>query len=115
MDESWKVRRGTEKFPVRDETMLREWANTDRIRADDHVFNPVLEKWMYAPDVAQIAGAFEQQKEKSENETLTKMSWGLGCLGFQALFLFWPAGVALLIIAVVMSARVSRDAVGGYQ
>jgi len=44
------------------------------------------------------------QKAQAEKDNLNRMSWGLGCLGILGCFFFRPAGIVLLIIAVVMSA-----------
>ena len=96
----WKLRRGEQEWPVKDVAELQEWANAGRLVSSDYVYNPTLEKWMYASEVAEIAPSFQQQ----ESSRLNQASFGVGCLGLLVCFLFWPAGVALIVVAVVMSA-----------
>jgi hypothetical protein len=100
----WKVRRDKEEWPAPDAAMIRQWAELGKVLPSDYVYNPVLDKWMYAREVAEISGVFESKKARSDLENLNKSSMGLGCLGFLLLLLFWPAGVVVLIIAIAMSA-----------
>ena len=104
MASEWKLRRGADEYPVGTVATLNDWTNAGRIAPTDYIFNPVLERWMYAIEVAEIASYFAVQKSRASNENLNRMSWGLGLLGLLLLILFWPAGVVVLIIAVVMSA-----------
>lgn len=100
----WRLRRGDQEFPLRDNEMLKEWAASGRVNPDDYVYNPLLEKWMYACDLAELQEHFAKAKSKAEAAHLNQVSFGLGCLGFLLLFLFPPAGIIVLLIAIVMSA-----------
>ena len=100
----WKVRRGEQEWPADDAATLRAWAESGKIVGSDYVFNPILQKWVYASEIAEINDIFANRKEKTDLEKLNKSSLGLGCLGVLLLFLFWPAGVVVLVIAIAMSA-----------
>lgn len=100
----WKLRRGNDEWPVGDVAMLRQWTEAGKVSPSDYVFNPILQKWVYANEVAEINEIFAGRKTKSDLEKLNKSSLGLGCLGVLLLFLFWPAGVVVLCVAIAMSA-----------
>ena len=102
--DQWKVRRGNDEFPVDGVETLKQWANLGRIAESDYIYNPILGRWMYARELAEIAGYFQRKEEVAKNENLNRTSWGLGCLGLLVCFFFWPAGLVLIIIAIVMSA-----------
>jgi hypothetical protein len=100
----WKIKRGDEEFSAADLETLKKWAKQGRVKPEDYVLNPVLEEWMYARDAAELEGIFSKQKDKSSASQLNRVSWLLGLLGLLMLVVFPPAGVVLLIIAVVTSA-----------
>jgi hypothetical protein len=54
----WKVRRGDSELPVESVARLQEWARSGRLSSSDYIFNPILEKWMYAEDVLEIRPLF---------------------------------------------------------
>jgi hypothetical protein len=60
----WKLKRGEQEWPIRDAEMLREWASSGRLNPDDYVFNPVLAKWVYARDVAELAGLMDPNRRR---------------------------------------------------
>jgi len=50
----WKLRRGDSEWPIESIAMLQEWARSGRVSTSDYVFNPILEKWMYAEDLKEL-------------------------------------------------------------
>jgi HEAT repeat. len=50
----WKLRRGDSEWPVESIAILQEWARSGRVNRSDYVFNPILEKWMYAEEVIEL-------------------------------------------------------------
>lgn len=50
----WKLRRGDSEWPIESIAMLQEWATSGRVTGSDYVFNPILEKWMYAEEVIEL-------------------------------------------------------------
>lgn len=90
-----------------DEATAVEWVRQGRIERATQVSNGV--DWMRADAVPALAAAFPPpviSVTAEQTNNLNRMSWGLGCLGLLTCLIFWPAGVVLLIIAVVMSAFV---------
>ena len=100
----WQIKRGESQFAAPDLETLQAWARSGNIVQTDYVFNPVLQQWMYAKDLGELQAVFGSHKIQAEKDNLNRMSWGLGCLGILVCFFFWPAGIVLLIIAIVMSA-----------
>lgn len=100
----WRIKRGDEQFVAPDLPTLQAWAKSQRVRPDDYVFNPTLQNWMYARDAAELQSIFAATLSRGAAEHYNKVSFGMGCLGVLLLFLFWPAGVIVLIIALILSA-----------
>jgi hypothetical protein len=100
----WRIKRGEEEFIAPDTVTLQEWAKSQRVRPDDYVFNPTLQRWMYARDAAELQPIFTSEQSRGAAEHYNQVSLGLGCLGVVLLFVFWPAGVAVLVVAVALSA-----------
>jgi hypothetical protein len=94
----WKLKRGNEEWPIADAEMLKQWATDGRVNADDYVFNPILEKWMYARDAVELAGVFEAKTQSVNRKTGCSVS----ILGALLCLLFWPLGVIVLAIGLVM-------------
>ncbi|HJP59242.1 MAG TPA: hypothetical protein VJ865_04570 [Gemmatimonadaceae bacterium] len=72
---AWKIRRGSEESDL-DDARLREWAVAGRIADADYVYNPTLERWMYAKDVAEIAPLLRGKKASQQ----ARSSCGLAIL-----------------------------------
>jgi hypothetical protein len=100
----WKIRRGEDEFSAPDAATLQQWAASGNLAASDYVLNPILQQWMYARDLAELAGVFGMQAEQKRVSEMNRMSWGVGALGLLTLLVFPPAGVVLIIIALCMSA-----------
>lgn len=53
----WRIKRGDQEFVAASTAELQQWACAGNVVATDYVFNPVLERWMYATEVAEIKAA----------------------------------------------------------
>lgn len=53
----WRVRRGDSEWPVESVAMLQELARSGRVINSDYIFNPILQKWMYAQEVLELQAA----------------------------------------------------------
>lgn len=107
----WKMRRGDDEYPVESVDALRAWAAEGRIAADDYVYNPILDKWMYAKEVAEFGGVFHPGR------TQAREGCGIGILlmivGGVAGVIFHPlvggfialVGAIVLIVAIVQAIR----------
>lgn len=56
----WKIRRGDSEWPAESIAILQEWAKSGRLNGSDYIFNPILEKWMYAADVLELRSSLPQ-------------------------------------------------------
>lgn len=56
----WILKRGTREVPIPDGATLRKWADEGRFNAEDLIFHPDLQRWLYARDVLEIRHAFEK-------------------------------------------------------
>ena len=100
----WQIKSGDSQFTAPDVETLRQWAKDGRVTQTDYVFNPILQQWMYARDLGELQAVISAQKARADKDKLNRMSWGLGCLGLFFSIFFWPAGVVLMAIAIVMAA-----------
>lgn len=71
MNEQWKVKVGTDEQPVSGPAEIAELVKAGKANAETYVWNPVLQKWLYARDVAELATVFKGQKAKYLNH----LSW----------------------------------------
>lgn len=60
--ESWKTRAFGVEVEVTGPEHLRELAESGDIQPSDYVFNPVLQRWMYARDVEEIADVLKDRR-----------------------------------------------------
>jgi hypothetical protein len=73
----WLLKRGSEEYPIPGgPEELQRWAIAGKVRAEDYVYNPVLEKWMYARDTAEVAGILQNMTKGAA----TRSGCGLGIL-----------------------------------
>lgn len=103
-DAAWMVRRGDEKFPVRGIAQLQEWARAGRILPSDYVFNPVLTRWMYARDAAELAPIFaESGRQERASRGTSKAGLGLLFGGIViGYIIWWPAGIITSVVGVLV-------------
>jgi hypothetical protein len=95
----WKIKKGPDEFPCPDIPTLKQWAAEGRILKEDYVFNPVLQQWLYARDVAEIQSNFIKVKNQSQAQDLKKVAVALAILGVVFLLLAPPLGGLLLLAA----------------
>jgi hypothetical protein len=99
---TYKIRRGEEEFTTAGLEELRAFVRSGRVLESDYVFNPMLEKWMYARELAELADAFKAPRAKKDN----KVSWLLFLVSILVGFV-WPlAGVILFVVALIYAVKV---------
>ena len=94
----WKVRRGDAEFTAANDDMVRQWAKEGRVQPTDYLFNPVLQRWMYAREVGEIAGVFQSATHASNKKT----GCYVGTLGLLLCLLFWPLGIIVAAGGLIM-------------
>lgn len=52
------VRLGDREYRAPDIATLREWASEGRIPPESYVFHPLLQRWLHAREVAELASAY---------------------------------------------------------
>jgi hypothetical protein len=55
------IRVGDQEFRAPDMATLSRWAEERRIPPDSYVFHPVLQRWLHARDVAELAPVYSAQ------------------------------------------------------
>jgi hypothetical protein len=105
----WKAKRGSEELSFEDVGMLREHARQGKVGRSDYVFNPILEKWMYAADVLELREAFTTPSAKPRMGNVEATA--IGCAFVVAVvFVGWlvvqllGSGLALPIFGFVTTA-----------
>lgn len=83
---------------------LKEWVQTGRIALTDYVYNPILQRWMYVREMAEVEFIVNQQQSSTQAIQYNQMSFIFGGIGLLMLFIFPIAGVVLLTIGIVFSA-----------
>jgi|SRR5581483_1170825 len=58
MATGWIARIDERDYPADSAQTLRTWAQEGRLKASDYVFNPTLQRWMYAREAEELKGHF---------------------------------------------------------
>jgi len=105
----YKVLKDGKEYTTPDIEILKRWLKERKIRASDQVYHPVLQKWLYVKDMAELE---EEIKKLSPGET--SAGWNaLGCIwegvalavaiiGFIVMAFHKITGVTILIIALLI-------------
>lgn len=105
---AYRLKRGEEEFQVPSLERLREYARAGRVVDSDYVYNPVLERWMYARDMAELQGEFGAIARQRESKQGHKTAWTLFLLAILCgLFVNTFLGMVLGVVAVVVAALAS--------
>lgn len=56
MPSQWLVRIDDKDYPAQSIDELRSWAREGKVLSSHYVFNPTLEKWLYAREVEELKG-----------------------------------------------------------
>lgn len=94
----WKIKRGDSEFTAENDEALQLWAKEGRLVESDYVFNPTLQKWMYARETAELAGAFSLKAQRGNKN----VGCSLGVLGLLLCLFFWPIGVIVAAAGVII-------------
>jgi len=113
----WKVKRDETEFTVENTQMLRDWAKQGLIAPTDYVYNPTLQRWMYAREVAELQQVASEVVAEAKREAViqggTRVKQRVGAIIALTLFmiLFGVSGCGwisflpvLLIIWIVVDA-----------
>lgn len=100
----FKVKHNGQELVASDIEELKEWLHKGQITLTDYAYNPILKKWMYVRELAEIESIVKERESSTQASQYNQMSFVFAGLGLLMLFIFPPAGVVLLIIGVVFSA-----------
>jgi hypothetical protein len=78
---TWILKRNEQDFQT-DIPTPKQWAAEGKVGADDYIYNPVLQKWLYAKDTAEIASAFTAVAARQATKEKAKKASNLNMLGF---------------------------------
>jgi hypothetical protein len=104
----WQIKRGEQVFLAPDIATLQQWTQEGRVLPGDYVFNPILQRWMYASELAELRAAWHGNTTSSAKARGCAAAIALGLLAL--MFVMWrmPAiGLALFIGAVAASVYAS--------
>jgi uncharacterized Zn finger protein (UPF0148 family) len=99
----FRVKRGAQEIELPSIEALRHDVQEGIIKLTDYVYNPILEKWMYARELAELEDIVKIQESSSQANQYNKTSWIFAGFGLLLLFIFPPAGGVLLIIGVILA------------
>lgn len=99
----WRVRRGNEEWPTKGIEELQDWAKSGNVRPEDYVWNPILQKWLYAKDVAELEGFLPDLEKVRATDQATRAAIGVAVAGLVLCFIFPPLGSLLFIAGVVLA------------
>ena len=99
-DNQWIVKVQNVDHPAHDINMLIAWAREGRIRTDTLVFHPVLQKWQYAKDTAEVS-PYVIAPAAQQSRSAARSCFGLAIVCFLFAFLDGmmggPAGLGILL------------------
>jgi hypothetical protein len=101
----WKIKRGDQEFTCGSADTLRQWAGDGRIQREDYVFNPVMEKWLYAKDTAEIQTCFSKKETAKQASRLNGLGLAFGITGIviSMVPMLMPLGGLLFLIGLVLT------------
>jgi hypothetical protein len=99
----WKIKRGEDEFTAPDTATLRSWAANGRVVSTDYVFNPVLQRWMYASETGEIKDIFTIKASSVSTDSLRSSGLLIGLLGIAIAFVSPVIGNIMLVIGVVLT------------
>jgi hypothetical protein len=101
----WRLKQGSQETAINSVATLKQWAAEGRIQRDDYVFNPILEKWLYAKDTVEIQELFSAKEKGKEARRLNGLglSFGIGGLLLGLVPGLAIVGGLLLLIGIVLT------------
>lgn len=107
----YRLKRGEQEYQIRGLARLQEAARIGRVVPSDYVFNPVLERWMYARDMAELQGQLGAVAAQKESKQGHRTAWMLFLLSILCgLLINQFVGVVLFIVAIVVAVMASAKA-----
>lgn len=98
----YKVLKDGKEYKAPDIQILKRWLKERKIRPSDQVYHPVLQKWLYVKDMAELE---EELKKPSAGWNALGCFWEsvalvVAVIGFIIMAFHMIAGVIILIIAI---------------
>ena len=100
----FRVKNNGQELIASDIEELKEWLHKGQITLTDYAYNPILKKWMYVQELAEIESIVKEQESSTKANQYNQMSFTFAGFGLLMLFIFPLAGVVLLTIGIVFSA-----------
>lgn len=100
----FKVRQGDQEFPVSGVEELRNLFINGKIKASDYVYHPVLDKWLYVNEMAELEDLIRGHGARRQALEYNKMSFVFAGFGLLMLFVIPIVGIVLLVIGFALSA-----------
>lgn len=100
----FRVKHNGQEIVASDIEELKEWFHKGQITLADYAYNPILKKWMYVRELAEIESIVKERESSTQANQYNQTSFVFAGLGLLMLLVFPIAGVVLLVIAVVFSA-----------
>jgi hypothetical protein len=113
------IRQGKHEFRAPDIRTLRIWADEGRVYPDSYVFHPVLNRWSYARELAELEPAYQKRSTATQVAASYRqlVLWvggqivvSLGALIFGRGLLSLLLAVALLVTIIALSIYAYRTA-----
>jgi hypothetical protein len=101
----WKLKRGDEEYVAENFAKVEWWARNGMVRPGDYIYNPVLDRWMYARDMPDVAPliTYRDEQPAATNLAVHGKSEGLFLQGMNCGCAILIAFVVLLIIFYVVA------------
>jgi hypothetical protein len=97
----YRLRRDETDYDVPNLETLREWARAGRIAPTDYVYNPTLERWVYARELGELEGELGALRRAESAKELNKAA--LACFIASLVTALWAPGLSgLLFLATVV-------------
>lgn len=102
-EKSFRVKRDGQELIASNIEELKAWVRDDKVSLSDYLYNPILRRWMYVKELAEIDSVVRLRESSKQAKQYNRMSFIFAGLGVLMLFLIPPIGVILLAIGVVLS------------
>lgn len=105
----FKLRRGETDFDVPNLATLVEWARAGRVAPTDYVYNPTLERWVYAREMGELEGEFRAAATQQKSQDYRKYAFACFVAALVcALFAPSLSGILVLVAIVLLVANYAR-------
>lgn len=116
------IRQAGQDFRAPDVATLRDWTREGRIVRDAYVFHPVLNRWAYARDLAELEDLFKNSQASISNLAVSyrqlvlwvgvQISLSIGLLLFGSLAIIITPAIVVTVVALAFYAFRTAEALG---